>query len=102
MKMILLKYFSVRIRESLIQVKDEDEVAEILLENGISYFSIGHPVNERTLFVTNNNNLITFDIDKLRDKWFHTSYLLDRRQCGPELALERFQNYKNHELNIKT
>ena len=46
------------------------------------------------------NNLITFDIDKLRDKWFRTSYLLDRRQCGPELALERFENYKNHELNI--
>ena len=43
---------------------------------------------------------IKFDIDKLRDKWFLTSYLFDRRQCGPELALERFQNYKNHELNI--
>jgi phosphoribosylformylglycinamidine synthase len=85
----------------IIQVKDEDEVAEILLENGISYFSVGHPVKQRTLFVTNNNDLITFDIDKLRDKWFRTSYLLDRRQCGPELALERFQNYKNHELNIK-
>ena len=84
----------------IIQVKNENEVAELLLENGISYFSIGHPVNERTLFVTNNNNLITFDIDKLRDKWFLTSYLLDRRQCGTDLALERFQNYKNHELKI--
>jgi phosphoribosylformylglycinamidine synthase len=85
----------------IIQVKDEDEIAELLLENGISYFSIGHPVNERMLFITNDDNLITFDIDKLRDKWFRTSYLLDRRQCGPELALERFRNYKNHELNIK-
>jgi phosphoribosylformylglycinamidine synthase len=85
----------------IIQVKDEDEIAELLLENGISYFSIGHPVSERTLFVTNDDNLITFDIDQLRDKWFRTSYLLDRRQCGPELALERFLNYKNHELNIK-
>ena len=84
----------------IIQVKDEDDVAEILLENGIAYFSIGHPVNERTLFVSNYNDLFTFDIDKLRDTWFHTSYLLDRRQCGSELALERFQNYKNHELNI--
>jgi phosphoribosylformylglycinamidine synthase len=84
----------------IIQVKDEDEVAEMLLENGISYFSVGHPVNERTLFVTNNNDLVTFDIDKLRDIWFLSSYLLDRRQCGPEMALERFQNYKNHELNI--
>jgi phosphoribosylformylglycinamidine synthase len=85
----------------IIQVKDEDEAAEILLENGISYFSIGHPVNERTLFVTNKNDSLKFDIDKLRDKWYRTSYLLDRRQCGPKLALERFQNYKNHELNIR-
>ncbi len=85
----------------IIQVKDENEAAEILLENGVSYFSIGHPVNERTLFVSNNNDSLTFDIDKLRDKWYYTSYLLDRRQCGPELALERFLNYKNHELNIK-
>ncbi len=39
----------------LIQVSDEEEVAEILLENGISYLSIGHPVNERTLFITNGS-----------------------------------------------
>jgi phosphoribosylformylglycinamidine synthase len=84
----------------IVQVKDEDEVAEMLLENGIAYFSIGHPVNDRALFVTNRDDVFTFDIDKLRDKWFHTSYLLDRRQCGSELALERFQNYKKHELNI--
>jgi len=82
----------------IIQVKDEDEVAEILLENGISYFSIGHPVDERTLFVTNNNQTHTFDIDRLRDKWFLTSYLLDRKQSGPELALERYKNYKLNEL----
>ena len=54
-----VKFFSVRIPGIIIQVKDEDEVAEILLENGISYFSIGHPVNERTLFVTNNDKKIS-------------------------------------------
>jgi len=86
----------------IIQVRDEDEVAEILLEHGISYYSIGHPVIERTLFVTNNNETFTFDIDHLRDKWFETSFLLDRRQCGPKHALERFKNYKKHELNFNT
>jgi phosphoribosylformylglycinamidine synthase len=86
----------------LIQVRDEDEVAEILLENGISYFSIGHPVYDRTLYVTNDNNTITFDIDQLRDKWFQTSYLLDRRQSGPMLAMERFTNYRYHELIFDT
>jgi phosphoribosylformylglycinamidine synthase len=84
----------------IIQVSDENEAAEILLENGISYYSIGHPVNERTLFVANNDNKITFSIDHLRDKWYTTSYLLDRRQCGTEFALERFMTYKNNALNI--
>jgi phosphoribosylformylglycinamidine synthase len=86
----------------IIQVMDENEVAEILLENGISYFSVGHPVNERTLFVKNNKTSLEFDIDMLRDKWFRTSYLLDRRQSGTEMALERYENYKNHELNYDT
>lgn len=84
----------------IIQVKDEDETAEILLENGISYYSIGHPVDERSLLVTNNNETYTFSIDKLRDKWFRTSYLLDRRQSGTELAMKRFENYKKNKLNF--
>jgi phosphoribosylformylglycinamidine synthase len=84
----------------IIQVKDENEVAEILLENGIAYYSVGHPVDERSLLVTNNYDTFTFDIDKLRDKWFRTSYLLDRRQSGTELAMKRFENYRKNKLNI--
>jgi phosphoribosylformylglycinamidine synthase len=85
----------------IIQVKEEDEIAEILLESGISYYSIGHPVNERTLFITNNDTKVAFDIDHLRDKWYRTSYLLDQRQCGPDLAFERFTTYKNNSLTFK-
>jgi phosphoribosylformylglycinamidine synthase len=84
----------------IIQVKDEIEVAEILLENGISYFSVGHPVHERNLFITNNKKTIALDIDRLRDKWFSTSFLLDRKQSGTKLARERFENYKNHEVKF--
>ena len=84
----------------ILQVKDEDEVADFLLENGISYYSIGHPINERYLVVTNDDETNSFEINYLRDKWFHSSYLLDRRQCGPELAKTRFEYYKNHSLNI--
>jgi len=82
----------------IIQVKDEDEVAEILLENGISYFSIGHPVHERMIFLTHGDFHTKFDIDYLRDKWFKTSYLLDCRQTLEKLAKERFDNYLNHAL----
>ncbi len=84
----------------IIQVKDEDEVSEILLENGISYYSIGHPVAERSVFVTNGSDKFEFDIDEMRDKWFRTSYLFDRRQSGNELALERYGTYKHNSLNI--
>lgn len=84
----------------IIQVKDEDEVAEILLESGIAYFSIGHPVHDRILYISNNKKNISLDIDNLRDKWFTTSYLLDRKQSGAKLALERFENYKNHALKF--
>jgi phosphoribosylformylglycinamidine synthase len=84
----------------IIQVKDEDEVAEILLEQGVSYFSIGHPVLDRTLIVTNGGSTHNFDIDHFRDTWFRSSYILDKRQCGPELALERSVNYKNNKLEF--
>ncbi|MBI5009864.1 MAG: phosphoribosylformylglycinamidine synthase, partial [Bacteroidia bacterium] len=86
----------------IIQVRDEIEVAEILLENGISYFSIGHPVHDRKLFIKNNRRTLELDINSFRDKWFRTSYLLDMKQSGEKSALERFENYKNHSLNINT
>ncbi len=84
----------------IIQVKDVNEVSEFLIEHGISYYAIGHPVNERILSVANGTFSRTYDIDVLRDKWFRTSYLLDRRQTEPDLAMERFLNYKNHPLNL--
>lgn len=84
----------------ILQVKDEDEIAEILLENGVSYLSIGHPVTERTLSISNGSYNDQFDIDYLRDKWFITSFNFDRRQCGPEGAKERFDCYIRHDLKI--
>jgi len=84
----------------IIQVKDEDAVAETLLEHGISYLSIGHPVLERSVIVKNFDETYSFDIDSLRNKWFLTSYLLDRRQSGTKSAMERFTNYRDHDLKF--
>jgi phosphoribosylformylglycinamidine synthase len=84
----------------IIQVRDENEVAEVLLEHGISYYSIGHPIVDRDLIVANGNEKYSFEIDEMRDLWFRSSYLLDRRQCGVEKAKERYENYKKHELGF--
>ncbi len=86
----------------IIQVKDEIEVTEILSERGISYFSIGHPVSERKISVKNLGQVYEFDIDHLRNIWFRTSYLLDRRQSGERHAAERYRNYIKHPLNFRT
>jgi len=83
----------------IIQVRNINEVAGILSEKGISYVPVGHPVNERSLFITSGDFSGKFDIDALRDKWFRTSYLLDRMQTGNNLAEERFSSYAMHDLN---
>jgi phosphoribosylformylglycinamidine synthase len=85
----------------IIQVRDVNEITEILLEHGISYFSIGHPVSERTIRCINHGDNLLFDIDHLRDIWFRTSYLLDRKQSGEKLAFERFCNYRKNGLNFE-
>ncbi|MBE0674070.1 MAG: phosphoribosylformylglycinamidine synthase [Bacteroidales bacterium] len=77
----------------IIQVTDESLVEEILLERGITYHLIGHPVEERKIFVRNGGCDYEFPIDDYRNKWLRTSYLLDRKQSGSELALERYSSF---------
>ncbi|MBN1388102.1 MAG: phosphoribosylformylglycinamidine synthase [Bacteroidales bacterium] len=80
----------------IIQVENEDEVAEILLDMGISYYSIGKPVAKRSLFISKGGKDYVFGIEELRNKWYRTSYLFDRKQCGRELAFEKYENYHKH------
>ncbi|NLV18081.1 MAG: phosphoribosylformylglycinamidine synthase [Bacteroidetes bacterium] len=82
----------------IIQTGNKDKVSELLDKDGISYFRIARPVPERFLFITKGDRQIKLDIDELRNKWFKTSYLLDRRQSGNNLAKERFDNYAGNEL----
>ncbi len=82
----------------VIQCFDNDKVKEILGENKVEFVSLGFPVPYRKVRITNFEAEVDFDIDSLRDLWFKTSYLLDRKQTKKELALERFKNYKDFNL----
>ena len=83
----------------VIQCADNEEVKKQLEEAGVDYHFLGNPVPYRKVRVINRTIEADFDINSLRDLWFKTSYLLDRKQSGEELALERFKNYKNIELS---
>jgi phosphoribosylformylglycinamidine synthase len=84
----------------IIQVADESATEEFLIEKGIRFISLGHPVKERKLYVTNGKSHFTFDIDYYRSLWYRSSYLLDRKQSGPDLARERYENHGNKALKL--
>ena len=101
----------------VIEVSDEHkyEFREFMEDLGIGYAKIGYPVEEgRSLEIvcpvgcassaaheTTKGSSITLDIDHLRDVWYKTSYLLDRKQSMNGKALERFENYKHQPLQMK-
>ncbi|HOO85626.1 MAG TPA: phosphoribosylformylglycinamidine synthase, partial [Prolixibacteraceae bacterium] len=75
-----------------------EQVENILKAAGIEAVKIGLPTNSANVLIVNGNETYNFDIQSLRDLWFKTSYLLDRNQSTPALALERYKNYKKNEL----
>lgn len=85
----------------IFQCADNNVVKNQLTRAGVDFVSIGFPVPYRKVRVLNFGSETDFDIDSLRDLWFKTSYLLERKQTKPELALERFKNYKRFELQYE-
>jgi phosphoribosylformylglycinamidine synthase len=84
----------------VIQVKDDLKVMAILEKQKINYQLIGNFSGSGLLVINKSGKIYSFDVHKLRDTWFKTSYLLDRNQCGPDLAVKRFLNYKNQPLSF--
>ncbi|TKG91552.1 phosphoribosylformylglycinamidine synthase [Puteibacter caeruleilacunae] len=85
----------------LIQVADMDKVGEALVKAGVEFVVLGTPAEGRTIEVANGDLNYEFDIDSLRELWYKTSYLMDRKQSGEELALERYSNYKKQNLDFE-
>ena len=87
----------------VIQVSNKDNAHfKALMESeGVGYVKIGHPCSERHILVTKNGATYQFGIDYLRDVWYASSYLLDRKQVANGLAKDRFNNYKQQPLQYK-
>ncbi len=82
----------------ILQVKDTKAFEKLMEKAGVAVAKIGYPCQERTVNVRKDNFSEDFDIDALRDVWYESSYLLDRKQSGEVKAKERFENYKNQPL----
>ena len=88
----------------VIQVSDEhkQELRAFLEDAGIGYAKIGYPTpDSRTIVIKKDDYQHTFDIDALRDTWYKTSYLLDRKQSMNGMARERRDSYKHQPIVMK-
>jgi len=77
----------------------ESEAINILSEKNINYYVVGQVSKERQLTLKKSDINLSLSIDEMRDTWFKTSYLLDKKQSGEAHAKDRFDNYKNQALS---
>ena len=79
----------------LIQVANDHQVEDLLAKAEIDFVELA----EVTLDGKVSLEAQTLDVAELRDLWFKSSYLLDRKQSGEKLAKDRFDNYKKQALS---
>lgn len=84
----------------VIQVKHHHLVEKILNDYGLGFAIIGRPIEDRKLIISKDDFSEEFDIDYLRDVWYKTSYLFDKKQSGEECATARYENYKEQPLKF--
>lgn len=80
----------------VLQIKD-DSAKTLLQKNGIEFIELGKVTNDRKMAIDNRQ----LTIDKLRDTWFHTSYLLDKIQRPKGHAEKRKENLFKQPLEYR-
>ncbi|RXR32234.1 phosphoribosylformylglycinamidine synthase [Flavobacterium piscinae] len=78
----------------VLQANDDHVFESFLKEENISFHTLGKVTDSGVLKIEN----YALPIEKYRDIWFKTSYLLDQKQTKNGRAAARFVNYKNQPL----
>jgi phosphoribosylformylglycinamidine synthase len=84
----------------IIQAEDSSDVVKILNDRQISYYNLGHFEATGSIDMSQSGFACSLDLNKMRETWFKTSYLLDRNQSGPVLAKKRFVNFSKQTLDF--
>ena len=78
----------------------DDSVENVFKNNGIDVIRIGSVINKPKLILNNFDTQYNLDIEKYRDFWYETSYLLDSKQTANGLSKVRYNNFKNQPLSF--
>ncbi len=85
----------------VIQTEKTDQVVALASEVELPYSILGGVTTDGKAIIIANTESITLNIHDLRDTWFKTSYLLDRKQSGEKPALQRYTNYAIQPLRFR-
>ena len=84
----------------IIQVEDANAVVPVLKKNNLKFHVIGTVIPEFKIDVHHQSGNYILDIDRLRDVWYETSYMFDRKQSGEGPSHCRFRNFKRQDLKF--
>lgn len=82
----------------VVQAQNDASLEQLLKENGVDFQKIAQVVESDTIEIENFEDTFAFSVAELRDIWFKTSYLLDKKQTHNNMAEARYENYKNQPL----
>ncbi|MDH5382217.1 MAG: phosphoribosylformylglycinamidine synthase, partial [Cyclobacteriaceae bacterium] len=81
-----------------IVIQAGQDVEEAFQKAGIRFNKLGSTNTNSTFTIGNTEGKKEYKIAQLRDVWFKTSSLLDKKQRPAEIAESRYRNYKNQPL----
>jgi phosphoribosylformylglycinamidine synthase len=84
----------------VIQASEDNIVESTLSKNGVDFQKLGNVTETESLRLTHRQTQLSFSIPEMRDVWYKTSLLLDKKQSGEQKAMERFNNYKEQPLDF--
>src|SRR5690625_1457282 len=84
----------------VVQANNDAALEKLLKDTGISFKKIGSLAPADAFHLHHADQDFSWKVSELRNKWFETSYLLDREQSGLKKAKERFDNFDKQPLNF--
>lgn len=79
----------------------DDRFAHSLQSRGVDVICIGKVIQEDTISIRKDGYHEKYSVSELRDIWYETSYLFDKKQTAQDLATKRFNNYKKQPLKFQ-
>ncbi len=84
----------------IIQVDRLNDAKRLLEDNNLTYRVLGKVTKNRQLDIKLKSGKISLNINDLRNKWFESSYLLDKNQSGEKHAYTRYKNFDKQDLKF--